>query len=794
MLKTDVFSRAFASLGKVASVAGYLALFAIFFAIWVPVRPSFPAGTQLDNSWIIGLHEAAGLGLSMGQDIVFTFGPYAAVYTGEYHPATDALMLFGGALLAVAFFAIFTALSSFRGRALALVVGLMLLAIFRQKDALLFSYPLLVTVFVFLRYMSPSNASSNALSDTQASKAFLALLLVPFGLLPLIKGSALMTVGATSLLCLVALVIMKRRTEATLFIVVPPVSCALLWLISGQSLLDFLPFFFNLAPIVSGYTPAMSSVGPAAEWVVYLGGCTLVALSIISAKDVRLWSRMFLLTGFALMLFLAFKAGFVRHDGHAIIAGAALGIVGGFLLLLPVRMKAVVVASCVFVWAYLDSRYTKTSTESLVGAAVGPFVSLKNGFAIRFGREAGSSLDSMAKGQREVLAKECPIDKLDGSVDIYSYRQACLIFSGNAWSPRPVFQSYSAYTPRLAYMNADHLLGTRAPDNILFRIEPIDLRLPSLEDGPSWPIILQLYSPAKLDGDLAYLKKRPNAPQLERTNFDAKLSAEIAASVVVPSHESVMMARVTLSPSLVGRVANVLFKAPAPSIVLTLQNGAERRFRFVPGMASAEFVISPHIASTRDFILLMEGRREALAASRVTSFRVEVGSGGSWFWSNSVDVSFSPLTVQPSGTQLTQRLFDRRLDVPPAAGKPSATLVCEGSIDRLNGVTPVPMAMSSGPVIGLDGWTAVSTKTGVLPDEVYVVVRSSAGNSSYFRARSAPRPDVRDHFRQAGLLNAGFEAYIDVSGMGDEVTLHLAQVTQGRLTFCEPFRRVTVSN
>ena len=49
--------------------------------------------------------------------------------------------------------------------------------------------------------------------------------------------------------------------------------------------------------------------------------------------------------------------------------------------------------------------------------------------------------------------------------------------------------------------------GNNAPDNILFRVEPIDDRLPSLEDGPSWPLLISNYSIGGADSLFFYLKK-----------------------------------------------------------------------------------------------------------------------------------------------------------------------------------------------------------------------------------------------------------------------------------------------
>src|SRR5260363_265851 len=56
--------------------------------------------------------------------------------------------------------------------------------------------------------------------------------------------------------------------------------------------------------------------------------------------------------------------------------------------------------------------------------------------------------------------------------------------------------------------NELHLLSERAPNNIVFKVEPIDGRLASLEDGLSWPILIYNYIPFKLEKDFVYLRKK----------------------------------------------------------------------------------------------------------------------------------------------------------------------------------------------------------------------------------------------------------------------------------------------
>ena len=63
-------------------------------ALFVPLQPVLPA-TGLDPSWKIAINQAVSQHLSFGDQLVFSLGPWASIYTQSYHPATDRMMLIG---------------------------------------------------------------------------------------------------------------------------------------------------------------------------------------------------------------------------------------------------------------------------------------------------------------------------------------------------------------------------------------------------------------------------------------------------------------------------------------------------------------------------------------------------------------------------------------------------------------------------------------------------------------------------------------------------------------------------
>ena len=80
-------------------------------------------------------------------------------------------------------------------------------------------------------------------------------------------------------------------------------------------------------------------------------------------------------------------------------------------------------------------------------------------------------------------------------VDLLMTDQGIVLAMGLHYDPRPVFQSYSAYTPELARRNEAHFANANAPRFVILKMQPIDGRLPMQEDGLALTMLLRRYRP-----------------------------------------------------------------------------------------------------------------------------------------------------------------------------------------------------------------------------------------------------------------------------------------------------------
>ena len=112
----------------------------------------------------------------------------------------------------------------------------------------------------------------------------------------------------------------------------------------------------------------MAFSGPIDEIAAYVVGA-LVLLGFFSLLSVRAYGKagVLLSLGLAATLFIAFKAGFIRHPGHSQIAAVVMLLAGCVpVLIFGFRRAAVCIISGLITWAYIFHHYGPIGPGSIV--------------------------------------------------------------------------------------------------------------------------------------------------------------------------------------------------------------------------------------------------------------------------------------------------------------------------------------------------------------------------------------------------------------------------------------------
>jgi hypothetical protein len=766
-------------------VPGILLLVTIL-AVFVPLEPAMPV-SGLDMSWMIGLNQAVAQHLVFGRDIVLTFGPYASIYTELYHPATDRLMICGSLFLGLAYFLLLLLLGKGQKPFWVLIYGIVIAGLVTSRDALLFSYPLIVGLVTYRLALPDEQGMKLALSES--TELIFAFLFAPLGLLPLIKVSLLPLCGVTAAICAVLLWLGGKKTLAFLATATMAISCLLLWAVAAQPILALPRFIIGTEQMISGYTEAMAFPGDPWECILYIVAAALILLYVIRKAPGALSSRLFLAALYAFFLATAFKGGFVRHDSWHNITAASSILIAAFLLIfiLGGRRSLLAVAAAVIVWAYIAQGANQTVTGQISSNLLGTFERAFHGARIRW---VDGELQKEYDQHMAAIRGQFPIESMPGTTDIYSFNQSWLLASANEWAPRPDFQSYESYTPGLARLNLSHLESARAPDNIVFRVEPIDGRLPSLEDGLSWPALINGYTLEKLGTLALYLRKR--APE----NSDPPAVSDLLSAnhkfgeeVSIPEAEEPLFAAMEISQTLLGRILAAVYKPPQLYISVRLRDGRMTKYRAISNMMRTDFLLTPLVKNTEDFALLAAGGNRYLAGNQVKSIAISSDDRRGWFWNPAYSITLRALKLTKNSETENSLLFDKISNAPPASLLPPETLKCEGSLESVNARPPSPAMATIEGSLSLSGWMGIDAKDGIIPDSVFVVLTGETGKTLYIKARSTPRDDVKGHFHQTGMPDPGYAALIDVSNLKGIYHLDLARSYKGSLASCQQFRR-----
>ena len=616
--------------------------------VFVPLSPRLPpdavvAATSdagaLDWSWAVALNQAMVQGLHFGPDINFTFGPYASVYTLAYGPATDTLVLIASALLAAAYAVAIGHAGIAKTRSRVLLVVLVLAAFIGSRDALLQSYPIVLCMASIARSTAPP--STQPFGNT--TDAMLVALFIPLGLLPLVKGTMLVLSAATVLASAAFFLSGKKRDLAIAALVVPLISAIGWWLAARQPLLDLPSYFLNMLPIASGYTEAMAAADTgrfptALQLAIYGIVAALLLVAPRSVGSMEPASKIFLSFVLGIYLFVSFKGGFVRHDAHATVAGDAL-LLAAVLTVLVSRTRATTVALvlAVVLWFYIDHRYLHRRPGHVATSLVQTYRAAWTGTTARFEGSGWPQREFDAK--LDAMRRSTPLPLLDGTSDVYANGQLALIASGNRWSPRPVFQSYAAYTPSLLASNRSHLLGDDAPRNVFFKLEPLDRRFPSLDDGASWPVLLSQYRPAGTTQGFLLLRHRDDAPGAPTPTMRAKRTASFGERVDLPADDPRVVATIDIALSLLGRIVALLYKPSPIEITVELVDGTTKTFTVVSAMAASGFLVSPLVETTDEFARLYDADG-ALDRKRVKGLRIDAVGWNAGLWNRRYAITF----------------------------------------------------------------------------------------------------------------------------------------------------------
>jgi hypothetical protein len=374
----------------------------------------------------------------------------------------------------------------------------------------------------------------------------------------------------------------------------------------------------------------------------------------------------------------------------------------------------------------------------------------------------------------ERIKAQEPLPHVEGTVDIYPTELSAIFANDLRWSGRPVFQSYSVYTPELQAKNVAHLVGPAAPDTVFFTFAPIDGRLPALEDSQSLLKLLSTYRITALATPYVRMDRALGSTNAQLREGEER-SMVVGWNQDIPvANAAAMWVNVDARPSLLGRLTLSAFKLPQLEIELTLVDGSVVRHRFIASIGRSGFIVSPYLTTAADLVYLTAGLS---SAPRVKSFKLLTQSPK--FWKSDIAMRLTPIDITPQVTARALVVAQPSINPPAALSAPLGQTAALCYIDLVNGrpYQPAPTHKAVDGIVRLQGWTAPPESAETSSMSTWVALTSVDGKTQYFKALPQSRPDVAALFKRPALKESGFNITLDLSTRRGKQTINLFSVS-----------------
>ena len=575
-----------------------------------PNKPTF----DLDASWRMALSSFFLDGLQFGRDVVFTYGPLGFLMGKTYSGLMFWNLLLWQLLAAVGFALLIIKWSA------RLTVG---------PRLIFFGYFVVFGLYyedaLHMQMITLMGCELLRRLDDREWRWSTTLLLLFLATLSVIKFTNLL-LGTIMVGSVAALALWRGRRGPAVRLVAWFVGGYLLgWVACGQNPLNLPAYLLNSWHVSQGYQEAMGILTPDAPFwkalVVVAVLASYLLLNFLTQPDrPRSLAGVIMVAAF---IHLNWKHGFVRADGHMLgFFYCALLVIVTFPALLDdaapfrhLKRWGLAAAGVFCVFGIYDT------IPSLLADAHTIFQHRLRTQIHHFTHLADLHAEYEVHLTRELSLRDMPLTRAvvgRRSIDVIGYEQAAAVYNRFNYRPRPVFQSYSAYTPELAKLNSDYYQSDRAPEFVLVKVGSIDERLAAMDDSAVLYLITQRYTFVLAESGFQLWEKNTTPPD-PAAQPQWLRAAEITVGqpweLGEKDERQPLWIKIDLQPSWLGRLRTFLYKPPMLRLEIEDITGRKSSYRMPAPIGRAGFIINPLIEDFSSFTYYAINKPERLTRS-----------------------------------------------------------------------------------------------------------------------------------------------------------------------------------
>ncbi|MDD1418688.1 hypothetical protein MEO40_05960 [Dolichospermum sp. ST_sed1] len=419
--------------------------------------------------------------------------------------------------------------------------------------------------------------------------------------------------------------------------------------IFDDSSVSLINYFKNSLEMSSGYSSAMSVVG---------NQFTLV-LAILEYIIILIFLFLILQEGYLnlslsllFILFICFKHGFVRQDGHVVVFAITIPLIALLCLLKIKKYRNLKISYFFYCFILIASIF-------IAGSGLSPVVQgrklLLNNVIhniVSISDLNGLKTEIIRKSKLDLVDLHLPnyVKKLVNkkTIDIIPWDISLVPANNLNWVPRPAFQSYSAYTNKLDNLNFESM--SKSPrDYIFYNFQSIDGRHPFFDEPKTFFYVFCNYQPSVDAPDFINTPALKNIVLLEKRKLSRCLpdsfSKKSSISWNTPYStetvgESIIRAKVKFQYSFIGKIYKTIFRSPPVMIKINYVNGFHNTYRIIPENSENGVIVNYLPKDDNEALSFLRGKLLA----QVQSFSFQTSN--SLLYAPKIELSFSSDTLR----------------------------------------------------------------------------------------------------------------------------------------------------
>lgn len=584
----------------IALFGAYLLFQNFFEANIYPVPLNQPLWSNLDPSWSIALNYANLNNLAWGKDISFTYGPLAFLCTRICMGENKYIILFYDLFIVLNYFLIFYNSFKISKSKLITILSIISICIIFPVWSGYAGTLILMAFLIFWVRVSLDNYKVHYYLFQIAIVVLAFFIKFNTGLIafPLFYSGILYN-------------IVKRKVKL-IYLIIYAVSPIILCLIYSSILnVSLISYLISGMQMISGYNEIMYLENTINKSIFHLILLILIALIVIIININVLEKKNWLKNGIILFLFgtsffVLYKQTFTRADGHVYDFFIFVSILIICNIDLHINNKKwftkllfIIIIIIPFKFLVYDNDRKIQFSEKL------PKSTYISGFKLFTQTSGNHLLPNTSELPLNILKKIG-----NKTVDIFPWNIQLLLLNKLNYLPRPVIQSYTAYTSYLENLNFEHYNSEKAPEFVIYDIASLDGRYAFFDESKvNLEFIKNYYITEKFDFDgrnLILLQKRIDFKPVKLLKF--KEYAMLIGSPLIPKKD--IFYEIGVYNSILGKVTSVFQHAPEIKLEITTEDNVLSEFKTSKSLLESGIFYNKFISNTELFNSIFEKTNE----------------------------------------------------------------------------------------------------------------------------------------------------------------------------------------